>query len=66
MDAVRIKTWHCPIAWHRYVKWDGTDAYCVEPGCGNSNVEPPAGPLVARKVAPVPRSVVTINLPSED
>lgn len=34
-----IRTWTCPVSWHRYVKWHGADAYCIEPGCWHSNTE---------------------------
>lgn len=65
-NGVVIRTWSCPIIWHRYVKWHGDDAYCDEPGCGHSNVEPLVVYQPARMVAPAPRSVVTIHLPNEE
>lgn len=65
-NGVVIRNWRCPIGWHRYVKWHDADAYCIEPGCDRSNVEPPESSLITRRVAPVPRDVVTINLPSEE
>lgn len=61
--GVRIRTWSCPVPWHRYVKWHGEQAYCIEDGCGHSNVEPP--PVPAEGVTLTPHSVVTIHLPGE-
>jgi hypothetical protein len=66
--GVVIRHWSCPIGWHRSVKWIGEQAFCIEPGCSRSNIEPEPEPevsLVRRTVMPVPRGVVTINLPSE-
>jgi hypothetical protein len=64
-DGVVIRQWSCPIGWHRYVKWYGDQAYCIEPGCDRSNIEPePEVPIVRRMVMPPPRSVVTIHLTS--
>lgn len=65
-NGVVIRTWSCPVNWHRYVKWHGDDAYCIEPGCEHSNVGPPVPCRLARMVAPVPRGVITVHLPGEE
>jgi hypothetical protein len=62
--GVVIRAWSCPIGWHRDVKWYGAHAYCIEPGCDESNVEPPEVP--PRRVVPVPRGVGTVNLPDAE
>lgn len=63
--GVVIRQWSCPIGWHRYVKWHGEQAFCIEPGCNRTSLVPDAdeAPVVRTAVATVAHSVVTIHLP---